>query len=42
MARREMLRPEGAERVLSWRHTVHSRVRAKTKPAAEQRMEYFL
>jgi len=34
---REVLSPEWAERLLSWRHTgfsVHSRVRAKTKPEA--------
>jgi hypothetical protein len=34
---RELLSPEWAERILSWRHTgfsVHSRVRAKTKPEA--------
>jgi hypothetical protein len=36
---RELLSPEWAERILSWRHTgfnVHSRVRAKTKPEAER------
>ena len=37
---RELLSPEWAERLLSWRHTgfsVHSRVRANTKPEAERR-----
>lgn len=36
---RELLSPEWAERILTWRHTgfnVHSRVRAKTKPEAER------
>jgi hypothetical protein len=36
---RELLSPEWAERILSWRHTgfsVHSRVWAKTKPEAER------
>jgi hypothetical protein len=36
---RELLSPEWAKRLLSWRHTgfsVHSRVRAKTKSEAER------
>lgn len=36
---RELLSPEEAERLLSWRHTgfsVHGRVRAKTKKEAER------
>jgi len=36
---RELLSPEWAERLLSWRHTgfnVHSRVRARTKEEAER------
>jgi hypothetical protein len=36
---RELLNPEWAERILSWRHTgfnVHSRVRTKTKLEAER------
>jgi len=42
---RELLSPEWAERLLSWRHTgfsVHSRVRAKTKPEAEQVGKYMI
>jgi hypothetical protein len=37
LIRRELLSPEWAERLLSWRHSgisVHSRVRATTKPEA--------
>jgi hypothetical protein len=36
---RELLSPEWADRLLSWRHTgfnVHSRVRARTKAEAER------
>ena len=39
VVRKELLSPEWAERILSWRHTgfnVHSRVRAKTKTKAER------
>jgi len=39
LAGREILSPEWAERILSWRHTgfnVHSLVRTKTKPEAER------
>jgi hypothetical protein len=39
LVRRELLSPEWADRLLSWRHTgfsVHSRVRAKTKKEAER------
>ena len=42
---RELLSPEWAERLLSWRHTgfsVHSRVRAKTKPEAERVGQYMI
>jgi hypothetical protein len=42
---RELLSPEWAERILSWRHTgfnVHSRVRAKTKPEAERVGKYMI
>ena len=42
---RELLNPEWAERLLSWRHTgfsVHSRVRAKTKPEAERVGKYMI
>ena len=43
---RELLSPERAERLLSWRHTgfsVHSRrVRAKTKPEAERVGKYMI
>jgi hypothetical protein len=45
LVRRELLSPEWAERLLSWRHTgfsVHSRVRAKTKPEAEQVGKYMI
>ena len=40
---RELLSQEWAERLLSWRHTgfsVHSRVRANTKPEAERVEKY--
>jgi len=39
LVRKELLSPEWAERLLSWRHTefsVHSRVRAKTKTETER------
>jgi hypothetical protein len=42
---RELLSPEWVERLLSWRHTgfsVHSRVRAKTKPEAERVGKYMI
>ena len=42
---RELLSPEWAARILSWRHTgfsVHSRVRAKTKPEAERVGKYMI
>jgi hypothetical protein len=42
---RELLSPEWAERLLSWRHTgfsVHSRFRAKTKPEAEGMGKYMI
>ncbi|MBM3293472.1 MAG: hypothetical protein FJY82_02990 [Candidatus Aminicenantes bacterium] len=42
---RELLSPEWAERILSWRHTgfnVHGRVRAKTKPEAERVGKYMI
>jgi len=45
LVRRELLSPEWAERLLSWRHTgfsVHSRVRAKTKPEAERVSKYMI
>jgi len=45
LVRRELLSPEWAERLLSWRHTgfsVHSRVRAKTKPEAERVGKYMI
>lgn len=38
LVRKELLSPEWAERILSWRHTgfsVHSRVSAKTRDEAE-------
>ncbi len=40
---RELLSPEWAGRILSWRHTgfsVHSRMRTKTKPEAERVGKY--
>jgi hypothetical protein len=42
---RELLSPEWAERLLSWRHTgfnVHSRVRVKTKTEAERVGKYMI
>jgi len=42
---RELLRPEWAERILSWRHSgfsVHSLVRAKTKIEAERVGKYMI
>jgi len=42
---RELLSPEWAERLLSWRHTgfsVHSRVRAKTKSEVERVGKYMI
>lgn len=44
LVRKELLSPEWAERILSWRHTgfsVHSRVRAKTKREAEPVGKYM-
>jgi hypothetical protein len=44
LVRKELLSPEWAERILSWRHTgfsVHSRVRANTKPEAERVGKYM-
>jgi hypothetical protein len=45
LVRKELLSPEWAERLLSWRHTgfsVHSRVRARTKREAERVGKYML
>jgi len=45
LVRKELLSPEWAERILSWRHTgfnVHSRVRAKTKKEAERVGKYMI
>jgi len=45
LLRREVLSPEWAEPLLSWRHTgfsVHSRVRAKTKTEAERVGKYMI
>ena len=45
LVRKELLSPEWAERILSWRHTgfsVHSLVRAKTKPEAERVGKYII
>ncbi|MCJ7589089.1 MAG: transposase [Candidatus Aminicenantes bacterium] len=45
LVRKELLSPEWAERILSWRHTgfsVHSRVRANTKPEAERVGKYMI
>jgi hypothetical protein len=42
---KELLSPEWAERILSWRHTgfnVHSLVRAKTRPEAERVGKYMV
>jgi hypothetical protein len=45
LVRKELLSPEWAERVLSWRHTgfnVHSRVRARTTREAERVGKYMV
>jgi hypothetical protein len=45
LVRKELLSPEWADRLLSWRHTgfsVHSRVRAKTKSEAERVGQYMI
>jgi hypothetical protein len=45
LLRQELLSPEWAERLLTWRHTgfsVHSRVRAKTKAEAEREGQYMI
>ncbi len=45
LVHKELLSPEWAERLLSWRHTgfsVHSQVRAKTKPEAERVGKYMI
>jgi len=45
LVRKELLSPEWAERILSWRHTgfnVHSQVRAKTKLEAERVGKYMI
>ena len=45
LVRRELLSPEWADRLLSWRHTgfnVHSRVRAKTMREAERVGKYMI
>jgi hypothetical protein len=45
LVRKELLSREWEERLLSWRHTgfsVHSRVRAKTKPEAERVGKYMV
>jgi hypothetical protein len=45
LVRKQLLSPEWAERLLSWRHTgfnVHSRVRAKTKKEAERVGKYMI
>ena len=45
LVRKELLSPEWAERLLSWRHTgfnVHSRVRAKTRHEAERVGKYMI
>jgi len=45
LVRKELLSPEWAARILSWRHTgfnVHSRVRAKTKKEAERVGKYMI
>jgi len=42
---RELLSPDWAARILSWRHTgfsVHSRVRAKTRHEAERVGKYMI
>jgi len=45
LIRKELLSPEWAERILSWRHNgfnVHSLVRTKTKPEAERVGKYMI
>jgi hypothetical protein len=45
LVRKELLSPEWAERILSWRHTgfnVHGLVRTKTKPEAERVGKYMI
>jgi hypothetical protein len=45
LVRKELLSPEWAERILSWRHTgfnVHSLVRTKTKLEAERVGKYMI
>jgi len=45
LVRKELLSPEWAERLLSWRHSgfnVHSLVRVKTKPEAERVGKYMI
>jgi len=45
LVRKELLSPEWAKRILSWRHTgfsVHSLVRATTKPEAERVGKYMI
>jgi hypothetical protein len=45
LVHKELLSPEWAERILSWRHTgfnVHSQVRAKTKKEAERVGKYMI
>jgi hypothetical protein len=45
LVRKELLSPEWADRLLSWRHTgfnVHSRVRARTKREAERVGKYMI
>ena len=45
LVHKELLSPEWAERILSWRHTgfnVHSLVRTKTKPEAERVGKYMI
>jgi hypothetical protein len=45
LVRKELLSPEWAERIISWRHTgfnVHSRVRAKTRKEAEPVGQYMI
>ena len=45
LVRRELLSPEWAAKILSWRHTgfsVHSRVRARTKSEAERLGKYMI
>jgi hypothetical protein len=45
LVHKELLSPEWAERLLSWRHTgfnVHSRMRAKTKKEAERVGKYMI